>query len=151
MIFKASVWSEFGNWNFENGTGQGYGYSAQQAAVSPLNGTMAIHAQNGVVAQINGTQITAGLAYTQNNQTQIIAPHKLIVIKNNQIVMNQIVSNQSSISILLAMDNNSCLAVAMNKELENSMFTRLYFENGAGLSRFKFAHSVGGYVVWNVN
>jgi dolichyl-diphosphooligosaccharide--protein glycosyltransferase len=80
-----------------------------------------------------------------------MAPHKLIVIKNNQIVMNQIVSNQSQISILLAMDNNSCLAVAMNRELESSMFTRLYFENGAGLSRFKFAHSVGGYVVWNVN
>ncbi|MEN6554654.1 MAG: STT3 domain-containing protein [Methanobacterium sp.] len=151
MIIKAGVWSEFGNWNFQNGTGQGYGYSAQQASVSSLDGTVAIHAQNGIVAQINGTQITAGLAYTQNNQTQIMAPHKLIVIKNNQIVMNQIVSNQSQISILLAMDNNSCLAVAMNKELENSMFTRLYFENGAGLSRFKFAHSVGGYVVWNVN
>ena len=151
MIFKAGVWSEFGNWNFENGTGQAYGYSAQQAAVSSLNGAVAIHAQNGVVAQINGTQITAGLAYAQNNQTQIIAPHKLIVIKNNQIVMNQLVSNQSPISILLAMDSNSCLVVVMSKELEDSMFTRLYFENGAGLSRFKFAHSVGGYAVWNVN
>lgn len=151
MIIKAGVWSKFGNWNFKNGTGQGYVYSAQPASVSSLNGTVVIHAQNGVVAQVNGTQITAGFAYTQNNQTQIMAPHKLIVIKNNQIVMNQLVSNQSQISILITMDNSSCLAVAMSKELENSMFTRLYFENGAGLSRFKFAHSVGGDVVWNVN
>ena len=151
MIVKAGVWSKFGNWNFKNGTGQGYVYSAQPASVTSLNGTIVIHAQNGVVAQVNGTQITAGFAYTQNNQTQIMAPHKLIVIKNNQIVMNQLVSNQSQISILITMDNSSCLTVAMNKELENSMFTRLYFENGAGLSRFKFAHSVGGDVVWNVN
>jgi dolichyl-diphosphooligosaccharide--protein glycosyltransferase len=64
--------------------------------------------------------------------------------------MNQIVSSQSPISILLTMDNNSYLAVAMSKELEDSMFTRLYFENGAGLSKFKFAHSVGGYMAWNV-
>ncbi len=151
MIGKASVWSEFGNWNFQEGTGQAYGYSAQQASASQVNGTMIIQAQNGAVAQINGTQVTAGLAYSQNNLTQIIEPHKLIVIKNNQIVMNQIVSNQSPISILLMIDNNSYLAVVMSKQLEDSMFTRLYFENGAGLSRFKFAHSVGGYAVWNVN
>ena len=150
MIVKAGVWSYFGNWNFQNGTGQNYVYSAQQASASPVNGTIVIHAQNGVVAQINGTQITAGFVYNQNNQTQILAPHKLIVIKNNQIVMNQIVSSQSPISILLTMDNNSYLAVAMSKELEDSMFTRLYFENGAGLSKFKFAHSVGGYMAWNV-
>ena len=151
MIVKAGVWSEFGNWDFQNGTGQAYVYSVQPASLSSLNGTVVIHAQNGVVVQINGTQITAGFAYSQNNQTQILAPHKLIVIKNNQIVMNQLVSNQSPISILLTMDNNSCLAVAMSKELENSMFTRLYFENGAGLSRFKFAHSIGGDMLWNVN
>jgi len=151
MIVKAGVWSEFGNWDFQKGTGQAYVYSAQPAALSSLNGTVVIHAQNGVVAQINGTQITAGFAYTQNNQTQILAPHKLIVIKNNQIVMNQLVSNQSPVSILLTMDSNSCLAVAMSKELENSMFTRLYFENGAGLSRFKFVHSIGGDMLWNVN
>ncbi|MGB9936722.1 MAG: STT3 domain-containing protein [Methanobacterium sp.] len=151
MIIKAGVWSCFGNWDFQNGTGQSYVYSAQQASASPMNGTIVIHAQNGVVAQINRTQITAGFAFNQNNQTQILAPHKLIVIKNNQIVMNQIVSNQSPISIILTMDSNSYLAVAMSKELEDSMFTRLYFENGAGLSRFKFAHSIGGDMVWNVN
>ena len=151
MIVKAGVWSEFGNWNFQSGTGQGYGYSAQQASASQLNGALVIQAQNGVVAQINGTQITAGFAYSQNNQTQIIAPHKLIVIKNNQIVMNQLVSNQSPISILLMMDNSSYLTVVMGKELEDSMFTRMYFENGAGLSRFKFMHSVGGDMLWSVN
>lgn len=151
MIGKAGAWSEFGDWNFKKGAGQPYGYSAEQASATPVNGTLIIRAQNGVVGQINGTQITAYFAYSQNNQTQLMTPHKLIVIKNNKIVMNQIVSNQSPISILLSVDNNSYLAVAMSKELEDSMFTRMYFEGGTGLSRFKFAHSVGGDTVWNVN
>ncbi len=150
MIMKAGVWSYFGNWNFQNGTGQGYLYSAAQGAASQINGTTVIQGQNGIVAQINGTQLTAGFLYNQNNQTQLIAPHKLIFIQNNQILMNQLVSNQSSISIIILKDNNSYLMVAMSKEFEDSIFTRLYFMNGAGLSRFKLAHVEAGNQVWNV-
>ncbi len=151
MISKAAVWSYFGNWNFQNGTGQSYGYSAAQASVSQVNGTTVIQGQNGIVAQINGTQIDARFVYKQNNQTQMMLPHKLIVIQNNQIRMNQLVSNSSPISILLMMDNSSVLAVGMSKEFEDSIFTKLYFMNGTGLSRFKLAHNDVGVQVWNVN
>jgi asparagine N-glycosylation enzyme membrane subunit Stt3 len=157
MIGKASVWSGFGNWNFQNGTGQSYLYSAEAATTKQVNGTTVIGAQNGVVAQINGTQIIAGIQYTQNNQTQVLTPHKLIVVQNGTVAMNQVVSNESSFSIILINQNNSYIAVAMSKELEDSMFTRMYFENGAGLSKFKLAHTEGGILdpygteVWNVS
>jgi asparagine N-glycosylation enzyme membrane subunit Stt3 len=157
MIGKASVWSGFGNWNFQNGTGQSYLYSAEAATTKQVNGTTVIGAQNGVVAQINGTQIIAGIQYTQNNQTQVLTPHKLIVVQNGTVAMNQVVSNESSFSIILINQNNSYIAVAMSKELEDSMFTRMYFENGAGLSKFKLAHTEGrildpyGTEVWNVS
>ncbi len=157
MIGKASVWTYFGNWNFQNNRGQSYLYSAQQAVTQQVNGTTVIGAQNGVVAQINGTKISAGIQYSQNNQTQILEPHKLIVVQNGNIVMNQLVSNSSPYSILLINQNGTYIAVAMSKELEDSMFTRMFFENGAGLSKFKLVHAEGGILdpygttVWNVS
>ncbi len=157
MIGKASVWSYFGNWNFNNSTGQSYLYSAEEAVTQQVNGTTVIGAQNGVVAQINGTKITAGIQYSQNNQTQIMDPHKLIVVQNGNVVINQVVSNSSLYSILLINQNNTYIAVAMSKEFEDSMFTRMYFENGAGLTKFKLVHSEGGILdpygttVWNVS
>ena len=45
----------------------------------------------------------------------------------------------------------------MNKELEGSMFTRLYLTNGAGLTKFKLVHKEGklidpyGVMVWSVS
>ena len=71
--------------------------------------------------------------------------------------MNQLVSNSSPYSILLINQNNTYVAVAMSKELEDSMFTRMFFENGAGLSKFKLVHAEGGILdpygttVWNVS
>ena len=161
MINKAGVWSYFGSWNFQNNTGQGYSYSAQQATTQQVNGTTvigsALSSTAAVVAQINGTKIAAGLQYQQDNQTQIMEPHKLIVVQNGNVVMNQIVSNDSEFSIVLINQSNTYITVIMNKELEDSMFTRMFFENGAGLSKFKLAHEEGGILdpygttVWNVN
>ncbi len=160
MVGKAGVWSGFGSWDFQNGTGQGYSYAAQQATTQQVNGTTVIGAAlsstAAVVAQINGTKIAAGLQYQQNNQTQIMEPHKLIVVQNGKVAMNQIVSNDSQFSILVINQNNTYIMVLMNKELEDSMFTKMFFENGAGLSKFKLVHSEGdmldpyGTSVWNV-
>lgn len=161
MVNKAGVWSYFGNWNFQNNTGQGYSYYAGQGVTQQVNGTTvvgtALSNTSAIVAQINGTQIAAGLQYQQNNQTQIMEPHKLIVVQNGSVKLNQVVSNDSEFSILLINQNNTYIMAIMNKELEDSMFTRMFFENGAGLSQFKLVHSEGGALdpygtqVWNVS
>ncbi|MEN6552707.1 MAG: STT3 domain-containing protein [Methanobacterium sp.] len=157
LLSKSYWWSYFGSWNFQNNTGKGYSYSAQQATSRQVNGTTIISAQNGIVAQINGEKVVASFQYTQNNQIHVLEPHKLIIVQNNNVLINQIISNSSSFSITLVKENNSYLAVLMNKELEDSIFTRLYLTNGAGLSKFKLIHKEGrtidpsGVMVWNVS
>jgi dolichyl-diphosphooligosaccharide--protein glycosyltransferase len=157
LLSKSYWWSYFGSWNFQNNTGQGYIYSAQQAVSQQINGTTIITAQNGIVAQINGGKVVAGVQYKQNNQTQILEPHKLIVVQNGKVVINKIISSYSSFSMILIKENNSYLAVIMNKELEGSMFTRLYLTNDEGLTKFKPVHKEGkiidpyGVMIWSVS
>jgi dolichyl-diphosphooligosaccharide--protein glycosyltransferase len=157
LLSKSYWWSYFGSWNFQNNTGKGYSYSAQQAASRQVNGTTVISAQNGIVAQINGSKVVAGFQYEQNNQIHILEPHKLIMVQNGNVSMNKIVSNSSSFSIILVKENNTYLAVMLNKELEDSMFTRLYLTKGAALSKFKLLHKEGkiidpyGVMIWAVS
>jgi dolichyl-diphosphooligosaccharide--protein glycosyltransferase len=157
LLSKSYWWSYFGSWNFQNNTGKGYSYSAQQAASRQVNGTTVISAQNGIVAQINGSKVVAGFQYEQNKQIHVLEPHKLIVVQNGDVSMNKIVSNSSSFSIILVKENNTYLAVMLNKELEDSMFTRLYLTKGAALSKFKLLHKEGkiidpyGVMIWAVS
>jgi len=157
LLSKSYWWSYFGSWNFQNNTGKGYSYSAQQAASRQVNGTTVISAQNGIVAQINGSKVVAGFQYEQNKQIHVLEPHKLIVVQNGDVSMNKIVSNSSSFSIILVKENDIYLAVMLNKELEDSMFTRLYLTNGSALSKFKLLHKEGkiidpyGVMIWAVS
>jgi len=150
MLPKAAWWSYFGGWNFQNNTGQHYSYSPAQATAQNINGSIVLTAPNGVVANITDNNITAGLKHTQGTRTQVIPPHKLTVVLNNQIVKDEIVSKDSPLSIFLMVEGNSGLAIAMNRELEDSMFTRLFLLGGTGLTRFKLAHAQPGVTVWNV-
>lgn len=147
MIGKAGWWSYFGSWNFKENTGQGYMYSVSGATTNVTGSTVTINAENGVGGQINGSSFSAWL---QANNTRI-EPHKLTFIQNGKLVYNQVVTNDSPVSILFIQENNSLIAVAMNKELEDSMFTRLMFMGGYGLTRFKLAHAQPGVIVWNVS
>lgn len=150
MLGKAAWWSYFGSWNFQNKSAQHYIYSAAQGQVQNNNGVISVTAQNGVVAQISNDNVSAGLKYSQRNQTQVISPHKLTMVVNNQIVKNEIVSAESPVSIFLVVENNNALAIVMNKELEDSMFTRLFLFRGMGLTKFKVASEKPGVTVWNV-
>ncbi len=151
MLGKAAWWSYFGSWNFQNKSGQHYIYSAAQGQVQNNNGVIEVTAQNGVVAQISNNNVSAGLKYSQRNQTQVVSPHKLTVVVNNQIVKNEIVSPESPVSIFLVVENNNALAIVMSKELEDSMFTRLFLFRGMGLTKFKVASEKPGVTVWNVS
>ena len=169
MVDKAGWWSYFGSWNFTSGNGTNYQYVASPMNATTVNNNTLLVGQNAVVAQANGTGYSAGIintnAITTNNTSEtldqisneletgngslLIQPHELILINNNT-VTSQIVSNSSQYSIILINENNTYIAVAMNSQLENSMFTRMFFESGAGLTLFKPAYTNGGDTVWNV-
>ena len=169
MIQKAGWWSYFGSWNFTTNNGTNYQYLTAQMNSTTVNNKTLLIGSNAVVAQANGTSISAGLVNTNNIKTNdtnqilnqistelttgngslVIQPHKLTVISNDTITQTS-VSNSSQYSILLINQNNTYISVAMNKELEDSMFTRLFFMGGAGLTHFKSLYGQPGVMVWGV-
>lgn len=154
MADKSGAWSYFGNWNFNNKSSTGYVYSVAQANTTQLNNsTVSIQASNNVIVQINGNNITAGIM-AKNNST--VTPHRLIIMNNGTKVYDQIVNNQSTFSIILVKQDNSLIAVAMQRELEDSMFTRLFFMQGEGMTHFKLIKNEPNIgqsevMVWDVN
>jgi len=169
MVGKAGWWSFFGSWNFTSNNGTNYQYLASQLNSTTVNNKTLLIGGNAIVAQPNGTSFSTGIVNTnaittndttailneiQNelttgNGTLVIQPHTLTLI-NDTSITQKIVSNSSQYSILLINENNTYIGVAMNSELENSMFTRLFFEGGAGLTHFKAAYGQSGVMVWNV-
>ena len=170
MVGKAGWWSYFGSWNFTSNNGTNYQYLAAQMNSTTVNNKTLLIGGNAVVAQANGTNnISAGIvdtnAITSNDTTAtlneisnelksgngslVIPPHTLTLINNNTVTQT-LVSNSSQYSILLITENDTYIAVAMNKELENSMFTKLFFEGGAGLTHFKSLYGQPGVMVWGV-
>ncbi len=170
MVQKAGWWSYFGSWNFTSNNGSNYQYLAAQMNSTTVNNKTLLIGGNAVVVQPNGTNGTsAGIVNTNaittndttvtlneisnelttGNGSLVIQPHTLTIINNNT-VTQKLVSNSSAYSILLINENGTYISVAMNKELESSMFTKLFFEGGAGLTHFKSLYGQPGVMVWGV-
>lgn len=153
MVGKAGWWSYFGSWNFSSKNSTNYIYSLAQANATSEGSSVVIKADNGVVVNITGNNITSGLQVTQN---KVAPPHRLVIINNGTKEYDQTVNNQSTFSIFLIKQDNNLIAVAMSRELEDSMFTRLFFMQGQGLTRFKLAHKepaegISEVMMWNVS
>ncbi|MDY9922478.1 STT3 domain-containing protein [Methanobacterium sp.] len=152
MVGKAGWWSYFGNWNFDSKNSTNSIYSLAQANATTENNVVTIQGENNVTVQINGTNVTGGLQVSKN---KIAPPHRLIIVSNGTTAMDTVVNNQSTFSILVVKQDDNLITVAMSKELEDSMFTRLFFMQGAGLTHFKLAHKepsegISEVMVWNV-
>ncbi len=147
MVGKAGWWSYFGSWDFKKNQGQHYIYSAGMATPQFINNTTVIQAENGVIAQINETEILAGLLTEQG----IIKPHKIIMIQDDRITKDQLVFDESPFTIFLIKEESTYLTIVMNKELEDSMFTKMFFMNGTDLKMFSLIHREPNVLVWKVS
>ncbi|RAP49800.1 MAG: hypothetical protein BZ136_02845 [Methanosphaera sp. rholeuAM74] len=180
MLSKAAWWSYFGSWNFENKSSVHYSYYPSQSATEEINGkafTMGL--ENGVVGvqstgnETNGTSMSfAYVDQTKLNKTlnmttkedkermskeltdgtgnELIKPHKLIMVENNQLT-ERIVNENSNMSIMaIHQSDGSYFTVLFDSYLENSVFTKLYLESGFNQTRFNMTHSEPGISVWNV-
>lgn len=175
MLGKAGWWSYFGSWDFQKNQGTHYNYLPSAAVTLPNNDTTIILSQYGVIAQWNNTtngsaNITAALidvSKIQNtsidtntfldnvltelrsgNGTLLLKPHKLIVIDNKTIIYNEIENPDGQFSIAIIKEGDSYQAIAFNRELDDSMFTKLYLLRGAGLEKFQLAYEQPGVMVW---
>jgi len=163
MVGKVYWWSYFGNWNFTKNKTQPYYYSASPGFLENVNNTTVIYSQNGIIIYQNETNVTAAminveaiqsgkvnasditldkiLADIQKEKSDlIIKPHKFVIMQGNETLKNEMVSNNSSISIFLIIDNGAYRSIVMNKELEDSMFTRMFFMRGVDLKIFKLVY-----------
>ena len=160
MVGKAGWWSYFGSWDFDSNQGTQYSYfpAVATAPEQVINNTTIIQTVNivteeavvGVLGQINGSNITAVIAAKQGDEQQAIEPHKLIIIEDGIVTKDELISEESPLSILLIKENKKYTAVIMNKELEDSMFTKLYYMKGNGLEIFKLAKEEGEVLVWSL-
>jgi dolichyl-diphosphooligosaccharide--protein glycosyltransferase len=177
MVGKAGWWSYFGNWNFQNNSSTPLNYVEGQGVVIPSNetglsnNTTVIIANNAVFAHITDNNVTAGivnvnqlqsqnmstpelvnqlLSGLQGNSSLVVQPHRLIVMQNNNITQNDIISNESKYSIVIINTNGTYTTYLMNRELEDSMFTRLYVLRGQNVSQFTLNYEQPGVMVWKV-
>jgi dolichyl-phosphooligosaccharide-protein glycotransferase len=175
MVGKAGWWSYFGSWNFTTNNGTKSGYAMSLANTTTVNNTTVfIGGENAVIGTLKDNNISAGLINTNelqnqanttsssqllnnmvsdlqsgSNSSMVLKPYELMVV-NNGIMTTQIVSNSSQFSILVLRENSTYVTVAMTRGLEDSMFTRLYFLGGTGLTHFNMTYAQPGVMVWKV-
>lgn len=179
MVGKSGWWSYFGNWDFHSKSSTQYNYVQGQGVIVPNNisglsntTTALLSPDNAVFAEITGNNVTAGIVNVNqlqnqnmsatelisqlttglqsNSSTLIMKPHRLIVMQDNNITQNDIVSESSLYSIIIVKTNGTYTTYLLNKELEDSMFTKLYILRGQGISQFKLAYEQPGVIVWSV-
>lgn len=177
MVGKAGWWSYFGNWNFQTNNSTALNYVEGQGVIIPsnmtgLNNTTVIIANNAVFAEITDNNVTAGIINVEQVQNQnistselvsqiisgissnsssiVVKPHRLIVMQDDNITQNEIVSNDSLYSIVIVNNNGTYDTYLMNKELEDSMFTRLYILRGQNITQFTLDYEQPGVMVWRV-
>ena len=78
---------------------------------------------------------------------------KIKDIEDGYVMKNESVANakDANYTLLLMGEKNYYTPILMNKELENSMFTRLYLYGGAGQNIFENVHMENGVMLFKVN
>ena len=159
MLGKAPWWTYFGTWDFKKKTGSRYGYYPSLASSKPqvVNNTTVIQTVNTMVDQNNvlGTIIekkanttNATIAVGNNMTVQKINPHKLTIIEGDLLVKNEVVDSDAQLSLIVIGSGNQYTTIIMNRELEDSVFTKLFLLGGFNQTSFKFLHQEPGVMLW---
>jgi len=152
MVAKAGWWSYFGSWNFTSENSTNHVYSMAQANATTEGNSLNITGQNNVTIQFTDSNVTGGLIM----DNKVVPPHRIMLVINGTPVVDTIVNNDSAFSVMAVYEDNNMITVAMTRDLENSMFTRLFFLQGQGLTHFKLATKnpdtgIPSVMVWNVS
>ncbi|MDD1774185.1 MAG: peptide transporter, partial [Methanobacterium sp.] len=93
-------------------------------------------------------QLLTGLQ--SNSSSLVVKPHRLIVMQDSNITQDEIISNESVYSVIIVITNGTYQTYLLNKELEDSMFTRLYLLKGQNITKFSLDYEESGVLVWKV-
>lgn len=145
LIGKSVWWSYFATWT-PTDKGKQYSY-----LTIPLQQTKPLISENAIVYIYPFSQQQSFVVY-QTNQTKV----KAFLQQNNQLVTVEkvfyftnaggIITTDESADVkgMIWLTPDKSTAVFIPKEIENSMFTRLFFFNGQGLNNFEYVNSWGG-------
>lgn len=146
LIAKSQWWTYFSTWNPNSETkGQKYYYVTVPLYDAKLS-------QDAIIYTYPMSQDQAFIIYDYNNTlrpilqqgSQFLTIEKIFFTRDNQ---GQILLDEDAdVKGLLWLSADMNTVVYMPPELENSMFTKLYFFNGMGLENFEFVDNWGGEV-----
>ncbi len=147
LIGKSHWWTYFATWNpVDKGNGLNY-ITAQLSGARPIIQQNVIaytypisQQQAFAIYEQNGT-MTGFLQ--QNNQFLRIARIGYFT-KDGKFIFGS--AQSSDVNGFLWIDPSRSIVIFMQPELERSMFTRLFFFNGAGLNNFELVGNWGGEV-----
>jgi len=137
LIGKSHWWTYFSNWDPEKGKGQAYDYV-----------TVSLQDRKSLLFD-NGSALIYGpfiLKVIYKNNTQQVTPYvfqqgNYYKIKNLVLTINNTPTKftypNASIQGTLWIDPSLRIAIYMPQETENSLFTRMFFYNGANLKYFE--------------
>ena len=158
MLGKAPWWTYFGTWDFEKKTGSRYGYYPSLGSSKPevVNNTTVIQTVNtavddalvGTIIEKRDNTTNATIAIGNNRTVQRIKPHKLVIIEGNLLVRDEVVDSNAQLSLIVLGSNNQYTTVIMNRELEDSIFTKLFLLGGFNQTSFRFLHQEPGVLLW---
>ncbi|MBI2578474.1 MAG: hypothetical protein HYW26_02055 [Candidatus Aenigmarchaeota archaeon] len=150
LISKSQWWSYFATWDPTNPPNYGSRYVY---VMVPLESTRPILGQNALAYTYRLGPQQAFVLYETNNtikaflqqQGQLLKVEKLFYFDregNGALTFEQ----ESDVKGLLWLDGSRRTIVFIQPELEQSMFTRMFFFNGFGLEKFEFIRDWGGEV-----
>lgn len=84
---------------------------------------------------------------TKGNLNEV-KPHKLVIIEGNRVVKNEIVDKDSNYGLVVIGQGGSYVTIVMDKQLEDSVFTKLFILGGFNQTTFKYLHSEPGVSIW---
>lgn len=176
MLQKAGWWSYFGTWNFDIQNSTPYQYLAAQLPAVMDNKTGQANITNyqegemlyqTIIKKDSNNNTTATFEARYENGSKVTYPngtvfepmwnneemkiHNLMIIDGNQLIKNETVDENGKFSLLVFGSNGTYTSILMSRELENSMYTKLYLLSGFGQTSFKEAYFDDGVSLWLVD
>lgn len=175
LLQKAGWWTYFGSWDFNKQESSGYQYmiSDTPTDMKKVNSTtgqanITNLEENNILFQTvvtknyetNNTTATVKTVFAENGSEvydqngtlfQPFSLYSRMIIDDGYLMVNETVNKSGNYSLLVIGNNNSYSSVLMSKELEYSLFTRLYLLGGYDQDRFELVSMESGVSLWQIN
>ncbi|MDR2967225.1 MAG: dolichyl-diphosphooligosaccharide--protein glycosyltransferase subunit STT3 [Methanobacteriaceae archaeon] len=101
---------------------------------------------------VNGSEIKLpnGTVFKPMFNDEEVKISKLFIVEDGMLTKNETVDKDGNYALFIFGDGGVYTSILMSKELEYSMFTKLYILGGFGQDSYEFVHSEPGVSLWRV-